>query len=359
MKSIEKEILSATKELKKGRKEDNDDYLTRLVKALHSLDDDSWEDLSKGAQQWFNDAAEAVNKKKQLPGFSDGDSDDDIGKRSVGKKDKKSDDSEVEGIEDLEEGMEVCLYGKKDKVLAEGEVVKVGKKTITILEDNEDEETISVSRIKKIDFLDSKGNSDKEEDDPESIDAEDLEEGMEVTFEYDEEEIEGVIEKVKKKAVWIEGEKYIKDDISDLMVKGDVESGETIDPSDVEKGMNVSIEMKNGDTVEGEVVKLKEKDDELKIIFIGDDKERCAVSKIVSIVSMEEGDPDGETDDGEDELSQEIISLICKFPKMKMEKIVAKVVKSKIDTEDEDLITEFYDSTHVIIDLLKEHGKLA
>lgn len=71
MSKIQKELATAT-DLSTKRGEDRQEYLARLMKAVSELGDKDWDGLSKEAQDWFNDAADAKNAKaKSLPDFPD------------------------------------------------------------------------------------------------------------------------------------------------------------------------------------------------------------------------------------------------------------------------------------------------
>lgn len=386
MSKIEKEILKATGEAAQKRKEDGDAYRTRLVKAMHKLDDDEWEELSEQAQEWFNDAAEANNDKKQLPDFP-GDAAGKKGKKEekeekiaprkkkAGKKGKKDAEEEEEEEDTLEEGMEVIIYGNKDKVLAEGEVVEVGKKQVVVLQDDEEETSVSLSRMVRFEIVDAGAEDDGEEEEvdeeevdeeegeeAEEIDVEDLEVGQSVRLVVDEEEIYGEVTKTNKLTVFIDGEKYAKKDIEEAHLlfesedDGEEAEGDVIEPGDVEKDMAVSIEMKDGTVVEGTVTRVAPKSGDPKTIFV--DGTRCGVSKIVSITSSDGAEEEeGEEEEG-DESADAVRDIICKFPKMKLDKIVAKVKKAKIDMDDDD-VDAIYADTQTVIELLKAHGKLA
>ena len=69
---IQEELAKASKcAPDAGEKITNQDYLAALVKAVGKVDDDVWDGLSDPAQDWFNDATDAFNKKKQIPEFPD------------------------------------------------------------------------------------------------------------------------------------------------------------------------------------------------------------------------------------------------------------------------------------------------
>jgi len=367
MSKIEKEILAATGEAKQKRKEDSDAYLMRLVKSMHELDDKEWNKLSDKAQEWFNDAAEATNNKEQLPSFPGGKKEDEsekIAKRGTKKDTKKDKDEEEDALEDMEVGIEVILCGKKGKVLAEGEITKLGKKKVTVLTDDDEEVSVVKSKIVSVKVIDSgtdaEGKSESSEDE-EEIEVDDIEKGQNVRIVVDDEEIEGEVEKVAKKAITIDGEKYKKDEIEEAYLieseggegESGEDSGESIDPEDVEDGMNVAVEMKNGDVVEGTVTKVAKKS-------ITVDDTRCSFAKIVSVTTATEAEGDGADAEAENgnENDDAVRDIICKFPKMKLEKIAKKVDKADIEIGEDDLET-VYDETHVVIEMLKNHDKLA
>jgi hypothetical protein len=71
---IQKELADMTEEQpsrKRGESETSQEYMQRLAMAVGSLKDDEWSELSKDAQLWYNDAAEAYEKKKDIPIFPD------------------------------------------------------------------------------------------------------------------------------------------------------------------------------------------------------------------------------------------------------------------------------------------------
>lgn len=70
MSAIEKELLAVTK-LKLKKDEDRQDYLARLCKAVAKIKDPEWEALSSEAQEWNNDAAEAVRASANIVDFPD------------------------------------------------------------------------------------------------------------------------------------------------------------------------------------------------------------------------------------------------------------------------------------------------
>src|SRR5574343_364434 len=76
MSAIKKQLVELT-EVAAKRGEDEQDHLKRLVRRVAYLSDKDWDSLSPEAQAWYNDAASALNKKKDIPGFPDAEKGDD------------------------------------------------------------------------------------------------------------------------------------------------------------------------------------------------------------------------------------------------------------------------------------------
>jgi len=66
--TIEAELTKATG-LKKKARESKARWAGRLVRGAQDLEDAKWEKLSEGAQQWVNDAVEAMNEENDIPEF--------------------------------------------------------------------------------------------------------------------------------------------------------------------------------------------------------------------------------------------------------------------------------------------------
>ena len=66
--SVKNQILKATG-LERNEGEDEQAFLTRVVKAIDKLDDATWEALPGAAQKWGQAALGAVNENKPIPRF--------------------------------------------------------------------------------------------------------------------------------------------------------------------------------------------------------------------------------------------------------------------------------------------------
>jgi hypothetical protein len=69
MNTIEKELLKATRQRAKSKKETDQQYRKRVVRAVGKLSDRAFYKLSEKAQKWNNPAAKASNKNKNIPAF--------------------------------------------------------------------------------------------------------------------------------------------------------------------------------------------------------------------------------------------------------------------------------------------------
>ena len=61
--TVEQELLTATDEKPKGKKEDMGEYLGRIATAIAEIEDAEYKTLSVGAKAWFKQAADAMNEE--------------------------------------------------------------------------------------------------------------------------------------------------------------------------------------------------------------------------------------------------------------------------------------------------------
>lgn len=66
---IEKELQEVTFVTKEGG-ESKQDYLLKVFQAIEGLSGTEWEDLSKGAKRWYNEAVDKYDSNDPLPNFS-------------------------------------------------------------------------------------------------------------------------------------------------------------------------------------------------------------------------------------------------------------------------------------------------
>ena len=65
--AVEQELLTATGQKERGKKESPQDYLVRISGAVSDMDDKEYEKLSSAAQEWFTQAADALNEEPPAP----------------------------------------------------------------------------------------------------------------------------------------------------------------------------------------------------------------------------------------------------------------------------------------------------
>lgn len=148
---IQAEIEKAL-DTKKGKKEDRDEYLERLVDDSldedEGLSDDDFKELSKPAQKWLNQGATALDKNKPVNDFpdledADEEEEEEKPKKKAGKKGKKAKKEEPaeepeEEEEDEEEEAPAPKKGKKGK--KDKPAKKDKKKAAPVDEEDDDEE---------------------------------------------------------------------------------------------------------------------------------------------------------------------------------------------------------------------------
>ncbi len=147
MSKIQKELCEAAEitELKKDG--DRQGFLTRLSLTMDQLPDSQWEKLSKEAQNWVNEAADAVNAKKDLPDFPDVEKEEApaTGRRRVAAEDKKT--PYAPKVKD-----DVKVTTKRGKVIT-GKIVEMDKEILVLKNTSGDEEELSRDRIESIEPL--------------------------------------------------------------------------------------------------------------------------------------------------------------------------------------------------------------
>lgn len=69
------EILAAATEVEPSKRKNetatSPDYMKRLAVAVGELSDEEWKKLPREAQDWYNEAADAIDKKSDIPAFPD------------------------------------------------------------------------------------------------------------------------------------------------------------------------------------------------------------------------------------------------------------------------------------------------
>lgn len=131
MSKIQKELSDAT-EVTKKRGQDEQEFLKALIKAVSDLKDPEWNKLSTEAQDWFNEAADLMNKKKDLPAFPDAEAapaEPATRTRSAKKEEPAKADPQV--------GDTVTIVTKRNKTIT-GKIVEIDKEVIVVDSDGEE-----------------------------------------------------------------------------------------------------------------------------------------------------------------------------------------------------------------------------
>jgi len=138
MSAIKKELMEATGVAQK-RGQDEQEYLKALVKGVSDLDDKGWNGLSVLAQDWFNEAADAVNAKKEVASFPDAEKEEvkeeEATPRRRAASKEESDDKPAQ--KDPKVGDDVVITTKRGKTV-EGKVTEIDDDQIVVaVGDNE------------------------------------------------------------------------------------------------------------------------------------------------------------------------------------------------------------------------------
>lgn len=143
MSKIEKQLAEAT-EVTRKRGESDQDYMKRLVKGVSELKDADWEALSPEAQNWFNDAADNLNKKKDLPDFPDAEKAEEKKEETVSRRGSSKKDEPAE----VKVGDTVTIVTKRGKTI-EGEVIELAD-DLVVVKEGEDEVEVARDRMESM-----------------------------------------------------------------------------------------------------------------------------------------------------------------------------------------------------------------
>jgi len=311
MSKIMTELCNAA-EIDKKRGEDEQDFFLRLALAVNKLPDAEWNKLTQKAQDWVNNASDATNAKKDIPGFDEEEKPETSSRRRV------SDDGDKDKAYEPKLKDDVNLTTKRGKVVA-GKIVEMDKEVVVLKTTSGEEEEFSRDRIEKIEPLGgSKSREDDAPKDPVKGDTVTVttKRGKVVTGELVEMDSEVIVLKVDGAE-----EEFSKDRVESMTMAGkrkaDSESGTT----------------RRRSSDDGDKGDAKNKDKE------GDGKRtRATNEKGVSVGSR-------------------IRELIVEDMDAKMEAIGAQLKKEGIDFRENTLQLNYADA-HKMIDLLKKAKKL-
>lgn len=155
--ALRKELEKATG-VKRAEGEDEQTYLARVMRKVAALDDKEWKGLSEAAQDWYNDAAERSNEKKDLPSLG---SDEPAEEAPRARSRSRAADDEPAAPADPKVGDTVTIK-TEDGETYKGEVLEITERSITIDDDGE-EEVIKRRNVKSIKVTGGKAEAAKDE----------------------------------------------------------------------------------------------------------------------------------------------------------------------------------------------------
>jgi len=138
--------LSEATGLSIKRGQDHQAFFVDLIKAVANLKDPEWDKLSAEAQEWYNAAAEAKNKKKEIEAFPDLQADEE--KEEPRRSNRRRSDDENEAKPMLKVGDEVTVKTKKGTE-RKGTIVEQDDKLI-VIKDGADEYEYKRENIESI-----------------------------------------------------------------------------------------------------------------------------------------------------------------------------------------------------------------
>lgn len=164
MSKIEAELKKAT-EVARKRGEDEQDYLERLAKAANELADADFNSLSEETDTWLNSAFDALEAKKDIPGFPDTEKEEaaSTGRRRRGAAEETTKD---EGPCKPKVGDEVKVVTKRGKE-ATGKVTESDDE-ILVIKTADGVEEFNPGRLESVTLLGGKAPA-KDADEPDPI----------------------------------------------------------------------------------------------------------------------------------------------------------------------------------------------
>lgn len=134
---IQNELQAATKVTMK-RGESFQDYAKRLVLAVQDLSDKEWDALSEPAQDWFNDAGDAINAKQDVKDFPDAEPDEAQAEETTTRRRRRAAaEEETPAAYAPKAGDKVTATTKRGKVYS-GEVVELDG-NVVVIDDGKEE----------------------------------------------------------------------------------------------------------------------------------------------------------------------------------------------------------------------------
>lgn len=227
MSAIQKELCKATGLEAPSKASERQEFLVDVLRKVGKLGDKDWDDLSKEAQNWFNEAADAKNAKKdELPDFPDLVEEEPTARRRRSSTDdegeKASSGAKEIDPDDVKEKMAVRVLTKRGKEF-NGHVSEVTDDLMVVKSGNGEEDEIPWKSVDKVfTLVEAKEEGTKRRratDDEPATPV--LKAGVEVKLVTKRgKEVTGKIEEITDELVVIDGTEYERDRVESITPVG-------------------------------------------------------------------------------------------------------------------------------------------
>lgn len=164
--TIREELISVA-EIKQKSGEADTKFLGRLVNAVGELPDADWEGLSKGAQDWYNEACDSLEKGGDFPAFPDEEAPAEEAKSTKRRAAAKDEPEDDDAGNEPKKGDKVKVITKRGKEFT-GTVLKITDDEL-VLDTDDGEEEFDRDRLESIEPVKaSGGKKSSAKDEPEA-----------------------------------------------------------------------------------------------------------------------------------------------------------------------------------------------
>lgn len=168
MSKIQQELSAATGVSKK-RGQDDQEFFKALAKAASELPDAAWNRLSNEAQDWFNDAADQMNTKKEIANFPDAEDAEDAEPEAPTATRRRGAAKEEPVATGAKVGDVVTILTKR-KTTVTGKIIELDDEVVVVDSDGKDVE-IARDRIESMKLAGAKPGRRKSADDEPEVPA--------------------------------------------------------------------------------------------------------------------------------------------------------------------------------------------
>lgn len=228
MSAIQKELCKITKLEAPTAAKERPSFLVDMLRSVGKLGDADWDKLSKEAQDWFNDAADAKNAGKDVPDFPDFEEPKEETtsrrRRSSDEGDEKASSGAKEiDADDVKKSMAVKVITKRGKEF-NGHVSEVDDEVLVVKAGNGDEDEIpwkSVDKVFTLAEAKEETSSRRRRADDDEPKTPELKAGVEVKLVTKRgKEVTGKIEEITDELVVIDGTEYERDRVESITPVG-------------------------------------------------------------------------------------------------------------------------------------------